>query len=50
MYAIIDIQTKKIVSIHKTKQFARRKADKLDLKYGAIRYVVKIVENSKQKA
>lgn len=41
MFEIVDIQSKTVISTHKTRQFARRKADRLDLKYGAIRYVVR---------
>ena len=44
MYQILDIQTKKIVSKHATRVVAKRKADRMDMQYGAIRYVVKFVE------
>lgn len=47
-YQIIDIQTKQPVGKpYPTLRAARRRADKLDLEYGAIRYIVKAVEAAK---
>ena len=44
MYQVIDIQTNWVVSSHKTSRRAHRKADRLDMEYGAVRYVVRFVE------
>ena len=41
-YQIIDRQTGKVVSEHKTAAAARAKRDRLDLAYGACRYLVKL--------
>ena len=43
MYQVIDIQTKQIVATKSTRVAARRLADRKDLAYGAIRYVVRLV-------
>ena len=43
-YQVIDIQTKQVVATCSTRKAASRKADKLDLAYGAIRYTVRSVE------
>lgn len=40
MYQVIDLQTKEVISTHRTRQQARRKADKLDWNYGAIQHAV----------
>ena len=41
-YSIVDIQTKAIVGkLYNDRSRARTQANKLDLKYGAIRYVVR---------
>lgn len=42
MYQIIDIQTKAVVKSYKADE-ARAQADRLDMKYGAVRYIVKWV-------
>jgi len=45
MYRIIDIQTQRQVGgLYQTRQRAQRRADRLDLEYGAIRYSVRLVE------
>lgn len=44
MYEIIDRQTGNRVGTHKSRVSASRRADKLDLAYGAIRYFVRWVE------
>ena len=41
MYTVIDRQTGKVMGVYKTAQAARRRRDKLDLEYGACRYVVR---------
>lgn len=43
MYKVIDIQTKAIVKTYSEDKarVARAYANKLDLKYGAVRYIVK---------
>lgn len=45
MYQIIDIQTKAVVKSYKVTEAhnARKQADRLDMKYGAVRYIVKWV-------
>jgi len=43
LYAVIDRHTGLTVRYHRTRQAARRHADRLDLMYGAIRYYVRIV-------
>lgn len=41
-YSIVDIQTKAVVGKpYKDKVRARNQANKLDLKYGAFRYIVR---------
>ncbi len=40
MFRIIDQRTKTVVATRRTRSAARRKADALDLAYGAIRYYV----------
>ena len=42
-YQVIDNQTKKVMGTYTTRAAASRRADKLDLAYGAIRYTVKII-------
>lgn len=42
-YQVIDIQTKQPVGKAMTKQAARSMRNRLDLKYGAVRYVVREV-------
>ena len=44
-YQVIDIQTKQVMGIYKTRNRASNRADKLDLAYGAIRYIVKPIFN-----
>lgn len=46
MYHVIDTQTKKIIASYPEDKarVARNRANKLDLNYGAIRYVVRFVE------
>jgi hypothetical protein len=41
MYSVIDIRTGEIVGSYKSRKLADRKADKLDMEYGAVRYVVR---------
>jgi hypothetical protein len=44
MYEIWDIKEKRRVGTpYKARQRARTRADKLDLEYGAIRYIVRLV-------
>ena len=43
MYAVIDIQTQRVIGTFKNKQAARNKRDRLDFAYGAVRYVVREV-------
>ncbi len=40
MYRVIDSQTKQVMGTYSTRARASRKADKLDLAYGAYRYSV----------
>jgi hypothetical protein len=41
-YTIIDIQTKtQVGKVYNDRNRARKQADRLDLKYGAVRYIVK---------
>jgi hypothetical protein len=40
-YLVIDHQTGVVLSTHTTAAAARRKCDRLDLAYGAVRYDVK---------
>lgn len=42
-YDIIDIQTKKVVSSHATRAVAKATANRKDIAYGAIRFIVKPV-------
>ena len=42
-YQVIDIQTKKVMGTYASRAAASRRADKLDLAYGAIRYTVNII-------
>lgn len=44
MYQVIDNRTGQLVGTYSTAKRARRKADKLDLVYGAIRYSVRFVD------
>lgn len=44
MFQVIDIQTKQPVGKPMSKQAARAKCDRLDLAYGAVRFVVKAVQ------
>ena len=44
MYQVIDIKTSMIIKTCATRKAARAKADKIDLAYGAVRYVVRFVE------
>lgn len=47
MYIIVDIQTKQQIGKSYTNiNVARRKANKLDLTYGSIRYVVKTISTN----
>lgn len=41
-YEVIDRQTGAVVGVYATRIKARRRADKLDLEYGAIRYAVRV--------
>jgi hypothetical protein len=42
-YRILDLQTRQYLrGIHKTRKQAQRRADRKDLEYGAIRYVVMV--------
>ena len=43
MYKIIDKQTKKVMGTYKDVKRARRRAEKLDIEYGAYRYMVEKV-------
>ena len=42
LYRVIDRQTGRVVSEHKTAKSARAKRDRLDAAYGACRYLVKL--------
>lgn len=42
-YQVIDNQAGKVMGTYTTRAAASRRADKLDLAYGAIRYIVKII-------
>ncbi len=44
MYNVVDRQTQKIVGTYATLKAARRSADRKDLQYGAIRYLVRPVQ------
>lgn len=39
-YQVVDNRTGQVISTHTSHKLARRKADRLDLEYGAIRYSV----------
>lgn len=41
VYKVIDLQTNQVMGTYKVMRRAYRRADKLDLEYGAIRYYVK---------
>lgn len=41
MYQIIDSKTGKVLGTYQTLKTARRIADRKDLEYGAIRYIIK---------
>ena len=43
-YKVIDNQTGKVMGTYSSRKAASRKADKLDLAYGAIRYSVQIAD------
>lgn len=43
MYQVIDLHTKTIVGTYATRVRASRRANTLDLAYGAIRYTVRFV-------
>lgn len=45
MYEVIDRQTQKNVGTYTTLKAASRSADRKDLQYGAIRYMVRPVNN-----
>ena len=40
-YQVIDTKTGDVMGIYSSRKRASRKADKLDLEYGAIRYAVR---------
>jgi hypothetical protein len=41
-YTIVDIQTKtQVGKVYNDRNRARKQADRLDMKYGAVRYVVR---------
>ena len=41
LYKIVDIQTRQqIGELYKDRRRAQRRADKLDLRYGAVRFIV----------
>lgn len=43
MYQVIDIQTQFVVGTYKSRNRAYSLADRKDLEYGAVRYIVKFV-------
>ena len=43
MYQIIDIKTKQVVATKATRKAASNMANRLDLQYGAIRYIVRMI-------
>lgn len=43
MYKVIDSRTGQVMGVYQTRHRATRRADKLDLIYGAIRYRVETV-------
>ena len=42
-YQVIDNQTQVVMGIYSSLKAAHRRADKLDMEYGAVRYVVRRV-------
>jgi hypothetical protein len=42
-YHLIDNQTKRLIKVFNNRVSASRRADKLDLEYGAIRYTIRPV-------
>lgn len=42
-YQVVDLQTKQVIGTYGNRKAASRRADKLDLQYGAIRYSVRVV-------
>ena len=46
-YHLIDNQTKRLIKVFNNRAAASRKADKLDLEYGAIRYNVRPIFDDK---
>jgi hypothetical protein len=42
-YRVLDIRTREVLGTYKTRASARRKADSLDLEYGAIRCSVEAI-------
>ena len=44
MYHIIDTKTGKTVKEYATRKQASRQAEKMDLAYGAVRYVVRWID------
>ena len=49
MYQVICTSTGDVISIHESAVAAHRKADKLDLAYGAVRYSVRSVQEECKK-
>lgn len=43
MYQVIDIKTNEVIATRSSRIAARRLADRKDLSYGAIRYIVRLV-------
>lgn len=43
LYSVVDIMTGEVVGSYKNRKRASRKADKLDMEYGAVRYVVRML-------
>lgn len=43
VYQVIDCQTNTIVGTYDNRKAASRRADKLDLAYGAVRYTVRVI-------
>ncbi len=44
MYEVIDRKSNKVIGVYQTRLRARRVADRKDLEYGAIRYLVRKIE------
>lgn len=44
MYQVIDSKTGFIVATYPTRKQASRRADKLDMAYGAIRYSIRMIK------